>query len=91
MEREAEGIAAVYKERWEVELFFKWIKQRLKVKSFWGTSENAVYSQIWAALIFTVLLWINRVLNGITASPYELMIMVKSALLTKNSLMGLCR
>jgi len=90
MEREAEEIAAIYKERWEVELFFKWIKQHLKVKSFWGTSENAVYSQIWVALILTVLLWINRALNGITASPYELMIMVKSVLLTKNSLIGLC-
>jgi hypothetical protein len=90
MEREAEDIAAIYKERWEVELFFKWIKQHLKVKSFWGTSENAVYSQIWVALILTILIWINRTLDGITASPYELMIMMKSVLLTKNSLLGLC-
>jgi len=90
MEREAEDIAAIYKERWEVELFFKWIKQHLKVKSFWGTSENAVYSQIWVALILTVLIWINRTLDGITANPHELMIMMKSALLTKNSLVGLC-
>jgi hypothetical protein len=84
MEREAKEIAAIYKERWEAELFFKWIKQHLKIKSFWGTSENAVYSQIWAALILTVLLWINRTLDGITASPYELMILMKSVLLTKN-------
>jgi hypothetical protein len=90
MEREASEIAAIYKERWEVELFFKWIKQHLKVKSFWGTSENAVYSQIWVALILTILIWINRTLDGITASPYELMIMMKSAVLTKNSLAGLC-
>jgi hypothetical protein len=90
MEREASEIAAIYKERWEVELFFKWIKQHLKVKSFWGTSENAVYSQIWVALILTILIWINRALDGITASPYELMILMKSALLTKNSLAGLC-
>ena len=42
MGRDAEEIAAIYKERWEVELFFKWIKQHLKIKSFWGTSINAV-------------------------------------------------
>jgi len=90
MEREASEIAAIYKERWEVELFFKWIKQHLKVKSFWGTSENAVYSQIWVALILTILIWINMTLDGITASPHELMMMMKSALLTKSSLLGLC-
>ena len=90
MERGAEEIAAIYKERWEVELFFKWIKQHLKIKSFWGTSINAVYSQIWVALILTILLWLNRTLDGITVNPYELMIMMKSVLLTKNSLIGLC-
>jgi len=90
MEREASEVAAIYKERWEVELFFKWIKQHLKVKSFWGTSENAVYSQIWVALILTILIWINRALDGITVSPHELMVMMRSALLTKNSLVGLC-
>jgi len=89
MDREAEEIAAIYKERWEVELFFKWIKQHLKVKAFWGTSMNAVYSQIWVALILTILLWINRVLNGLSASAYELLIMMRAALLTKNSLIGL--
>jgi len=90
MEREAEEIAAIYKERWQVELFFKWIKQHLKIKSFWGTSMNAVYSQIWVALILTILLWINKTLNGIGASPYELLIMIKSTLLTYNSINGLC-
>jgi len=90
MEREAHEIAAIYKERWEVELFFKWIKQHLKIKSFWGTSQNAVYSQIWVALILTILIWLNRTLDGITVSPYELLIMMKSTLLTKNTLLGLC-
>ena len=90
MERPAEEIAAIYKERWEVELFFKWIKQHLKIKSFWGTSENAVYSQIWAALILTILLWIKKTIHGIKASAYELLTMIKSTLLTKNSLLGLC-
>ena len=90
MEREAEEIAAIYKERWQVELFFKWIKQHVKVKSFWGTSENALYSQIWVALILTILLWLNRMLDDITASPYELMMLMKSALLTKGTLAELC-
>jgi len=90
MGRDALEIAAIYKERWEVELFFKWIKQHVKIKSFWGTSMNAVYSQIWVALILTILIWINKTLDGITASAYELMIMMKSTLLSKNSLIGLC-
>ena len=90
LERDAQEIAGIYKERWEIELFFKWIKQHLKIKSFWGTSKNAVYSQIWVALILAILLWINRTLNGIVNSAYELLIMIKAALLTKNDLIGLC-
>jgi hypothetical protein len=90
MDRDAQEVAAIYKQRWDVELFFKWVKQHLKIKSFWGTSENAVYSQIWVALILTILLWINRTLNGLSISAYELLIMLKAALLTKNSLIGLC-
>ena len=88
--REAEEIAAIYKERWEVELFFKWIKQHLKIKSFWGTSMNAVYSQIWVALILTILLWISRTLYGLSVSAHKLLIMLKTTLLTKNTLAGLC-
>jgi putative transposase len=51
----AQDIADIYKRIWQVELFFKWIKQNLKIKSFWGTSMNAVLSQIWVALIISVL------------------------------------
>jgi transposase len=47
----AETIAAIYKARWEIELFFKWIKQNLRVKTFYGTSSNAVKTQIWIAMI----------------------------------------
>jgi len=43
-------ISELYRERWNVELFFKWIKQRLKIKSFYGTTRNAFYSQIWIAI-----------------------------------------
>ena len=90
LERDAQEIADIYKERWEVELFFKWIKQHLRIKSFWGTSKNAVYSQIWVALILAILLWINRTLNGIVNSAYELLIMIRAAVFTRNDLMGLC-
>lgn len=51
MELTAEQIALLYKNRWQVELFFKWIKQHLKIKSFWGNSENAVKIQIYCAII----------------------------------------
>ena len=52
----AATIAQIYKARWEIELFFKWIKQNLKIKSFLGTSKQAVLSQIWVAMIYFLLL-----------------------------------
>ena len=57
----ATTIAAIYKDRWEIELFFKALKQNLKVKSFVGTSENALRIQIWTALIAILLLkWLHH-------------------------------
>jgi hypothetical protein len=56
----AETIAALYKARWEIELFFKWIKQNLRVKAFYGTSSNAVKTQIWIAMIVYLMLAILR-------------------------------
>ncbi len=52
----AEVIAYIYKKRWDIELFFKWIKQNLKIKTFFGTSENAVKMQIWVAMIYYMIL-----------------------------------
>ena len=52
----ADMIAQIYKSRWQIEIFFKWIKQNLKIKSFLGTSKNAVLSQIWIAMIYYLLL-----------------------------------
>ena len=46
----AEEVAAIYKARWQIELFFKWVKQHLKIKSFLGTTANAVMTQVWVAL-----------------------------------------
>ena len=56
----ADTIAALYKARWDIELFFKWIKQNLKVKSFYGTSANAVKTQIWIAMIVYLILAIIK-------------------------------
>ena len=90
VEMGAQEIADIYKRRWQVELFFKWIKQNLKIKSFWGTSMNAVYSQIWVALIISVLLWICKTIDGITASVHQLLQMMKTTLLSKSSILELC-
>lgn len=61
---EALTIAELYRERWNVELFFKWIKQHLHIKSFYGTSENAVFLQIWIAVCtYLLLAWVKKVLH----------------------------
>ena len=52
----AKTIADIYKDRWQIELFFKWLKQNLKIKTFLGTSKNAVMTQIWIALITMLIL-----------------------------------
>jgi len=68
----AEEIAALYKARWKVELFFKWIKQHLKIKSFLGTSPNAVMSQVWVALCVYLLTSCVKFLNRVGCSAYGL-------------------
>jgi len=64
-------IAQIYKCRWQVELFFKWIKQHLRIKAFYGTSENAVKTQIWIAVSIYVLVAIVRKRLGVAASLYQ--------------------
>ena len=66
----ASTVAAVYKQRWQVELFFKWIKQHLRIKSFIGTSVNAVKSQIWVALCIYLLVAITKKKLDIPCSLY---------------------
>jgi transposase len=66
-------IAALYKSRWQVELFFKWIKQHLRIKKFFGTSENAVKTQIWCAVSVYVLIAIIRKELQLEASLYTLL------------------
>src|SRR5258705_8439525 len=64
-------IAQIYKSRWAVELFFKWIKQHLRIKAFYGTSENAVKTQIWIAVSMYVLVAIARKRLDLEASLYQ--------------------
>ena len=66
-------IAKIYKCRWQVELFFKWIKQHLRIKAFYGTSENAVKTQIWIAVSVYVLVAIVRKRMGLEASLYQIL------------------
>ena len=87
----AQKIADIYKARWQVELFFKWIKQNLKIKTFWGTSENAVYIQIWVALIVALLLWLHKALDGITVSSQRIIQILKSTILARKTILDLIR
>ncbi len=66
-------IAELYRSRWQVELFFKWIKQHLRIKKFYGTSENAVKTQIWIAISVYVLVAIVKKRLGIEASLYTIL------------------
>jgi hypothetical protein len=66
-------IAQLYRQRWQIELFFKWIKQHLRIKAFFGESENAVKTQIWIAVSVYVLVAIIRKRLGLTASLYEIL------------------
>ena len=66
-------ICALYKSRWQVELFFKWIKQHLRIKQFYGTSENAVKTQIWIAVSVYVLVAIVRKQLRLEVSLYTLL------------------
>lgn len=69
----AATIAALYKARWQVELFFKWIKQHLRIKVFYGTSENAVKTQLWIAVCVYILVAIVKKRLSLDASLYTLL------------------
>ena len=69
----ATTIAALYKSRWRIELFFKWIKQHLRIKSFYGTSENAVKSQIWIAVSTYLLVAIVKKELGLPLPLYTIL------------------
>jgi hypothetical protein len=76
-------ICALYKNRWQVELFFKWIKQHLRIKRFFGTSENAVKSQIWIAVAVYALVAIVKKRLNLDASLYTLLQILSVTLFEK--------
>ncbi len=76
-------IAALYKSRWQVELFFKWIKQHLRIKAFYGTSDNAVRVQIWIAISVYVLIAIIRKRARLPQRPYTILQILSVTLFQK--------
>ena len=79
-------IALLYKNRWQIELFFKWIKQHLKVKTFWGYSENAVRIQIYTAIIAYVTVIIMKEKMKIRYSTYEILQILSITMLNKSEI-----
>jgi IS4 transposase len=73
-------VAELYHNRWQIELFFKWIKQHLKIKKFWGTSENAVRIQIYSAIIAYCMMAIVQKKMNIERSIYEMLQIVSISL-----------
>ena len=83
----AQTIADLYRQRWQVELFFKWIKQHLRIKAFYGTSENAVKTQIWVAVSIYVLVAIVRKRLELEASLYQILQILSVTLFEKTPIL----
>jgi hypothetical protein len=82
-ELKANDVAQLYKNRWKIELFFKWIKQHLKIKSFWGLSESAVKSQIWIAISVYLLVAIAKKRFMLKQSLYEILQVLSISILER--------
>ena len=82
-------IATLYKNRWQIELFFKWLKQHLKIKKFWGTTENAVRIQICSAIITYCLVAIVQHDMQLKRSTYEVLQILSISLTDKTPLRDL--
>jgi len=84
-------IALLYKYRWQIELFFRWIKQHLKVKTFWGYSENAVKVQVYIAIItYTLVALVKAKLNS-PLTTYEILQILSLSLLDKTTVSELVK
>jgi len=83
----APTIAILYKNRWQVELFFRWIKQHLKIKSFWGTGENAVKTQIWITLSACLLMTIVKKTLKVKLNLYQMLQIIAVSLFDKKPLL----
>lgn len=88
---DAKTIADIYQQRWKIELFFKWIKQNLKIKSFLGTSKNAVMTQIWVALCTVLLLAYLKHVSKATQSLQQILRLLQLNLFMKRDLFALLR
>lgn len=84
-------IADIYKERWQIELFFKWIKQNLKIKSFLGTSKNAILTQIWIAFCMYLLLAYLKFLSQIALSLQQILRLLQLNLFERRDLAALLK
>lgn len=84
-------VAELYKHRWQIELFFKWIKQNLKIKTFLGTSENAVMTQIWTAMIYYLLLAFIKFQTRYAYSLHELTRVIGETLMEHLDIIELLR
>ncbi len=89
LELSGRAIADIYKARWQIEAFFKFIKQNLKIKTFLGTSQNAVFTQIWAAMCYLLLLAYLKYQTKYRNSLYYLHRLIRSGLLLKITLIDL--
>ena len=89
LDASAELISSLYRNRWSVELFFKWIKQHLRIKKFWGTSENAVRIQIYCAIITYCLVAIIQHDMRLERSVYEILQILGISLTDKTHLSDL--
>jgi len=83
-------VAALYRNRWGIELFFKWIKQHLKIQTFWGHSENAVRTQVWIAIATYVLVIIAKKQLKLTPTLYEILQLISLSALDRTSIKKLC-
>jgi hypothetical protein len=85
----ATTIAQIYKSRWQIELFFKWIKQNLKIKSFLGTSKNAVLTQIWVAMCYYLLLTYIKYQTKYGSSLLQLSRVIREMLFERKALIDI--
>lgn len=90
-ELKAAEIALLYKHRWDIESFFKWIKQHLKIKSFWGHGQNAVQTQVWIAISVYVLIAIAKKRFLLEPSPYEILQILSISIFDKSPINQLFR
>jgi len=85
----AQTIADIYKSRWQIELFFKWIKKNLKIKSFLGTTPNAVLTQVWVAMCYYLLLTYVKYQTKFAHSLTELSLIIKETLMIRTNLIDI--